>query len=427
MMIPPYSSSQRQVRSTNASRPSSKRFVPSGRPLPLDHRVHRDRGVVVSRLPERVEASHPVPADEHVLGRGVERVAHVQVPGDVGLGSAIENVSSRVAARPPGRGPPSSQVRCQRLLDALRAGRADPWRGRLWGGSEEQGAPFCCRSTAARSARRPRTGGTASFEKSRVLASEGAGGGGPYRSLHSSGGRATARGHDRACRAHVVPRYDTATEERGRSHEADGAWSFCSVGGRPGRDARLGDGRARDRDGGLLLPAGTQVVGRGALVVWKNRDRARHNASLARSAGPTARGCSAPGRSAFAERRRHPLRGSAGTAPPPLHPRTRHTRHALRCRRRRRDRGVSAELSATAPSCLRRTGTRHERRLQAPLDRLAGHHALVDVAAGGQLEHHVEQRALDDRAQAAGARLAGERLFGDLPERVVGEDELDVS
>src|SRR5262249_49591934 len=43
-----------------------------------------------------------------------------------------------------------------------------------------------------------------------------------------------------------------------------------------------------------------------------------------------------------------------------------------------------------------------------------------------QLEHDVEQRVLDDRAQATRTGLALERLVGDLPERVVGEDELDV-
>src|ERR671918_692357 len=66
-----------------------------------------------------------------------------------------------------------------------------------------------------------------------------------------------------------------------------------------------------------------------------------------------------------------------------------------------------------------------ERGPQALRDRLLRDHALGDVAPGGQLEHDVEQRRLDDRAEAAGAGLAVERLVGDLPERVVREDELD--
>src|SRR5262245_1683231 len=71
------------------------------------------------------------------------------------------------------------------------------------------------------------------------------------------------------------------------------------------------------------------------------------------------------------------------------------------------------------------TGTRHECRLQTPQDRLLRDHTLGDVLARGKLEHDVEQSVLDDRAQAAGTGLAFERLVGDLPERVVGEDQLD--
>src|SRR5262249_20366277 len=71
-------------------------------------------------------------------------------------------------------------------------------------------------------------------------------------------------------------------------------------------------------------------------------------------------------------------------------------------------------------------GGRDERRLEVLLDRLLRDHALGDVAPRRQLEHDVEQRVLDDRAEAARAGLALERLVGDLPERVVREDELDV-
>src|SRR5581483_776608 len=71
-------------------------------------------------------------------------------------------------------------------------------------------------------------------------------------------------------------------------------------------------------------------------------------------------------------------------------------------------------------------GARDERRLEALLDRLLRDHALGDVLTGRQLEHDVEQSVLDDRPQAAGAGLALERLVGDRPQRVVGEDEVDV-
>src|SRR6266498_4384061 len=70
-------------------------------------------------------------------------------------------------------------------------------------------------------------------------------------------------------------------------------------------------------------------------------------------------------------------------------------------------------------------GARDERRLQVLLDRLLRDHALGDVAARRELEHHVEQCGLDDRAQTARTGLALERLVGDLPERVVRKHELD--
>jgi hypothetical protein len=57
--------------------------------------------------------------------------------------------------------------------------------------------------------------------------------------------------------------------------------------------------------------------------------------------------------------------------------------------------------------------------LRCLLDRLLRDHALGDVTARRQLEHHVEQRVLDDRPQPARARLALERLVRDLPQRVV--------
>src|SRR5881397_1458426 len=69
--------------------------------------------------------------------------------------------------------------------------------------------------------------------------------------------------------------------------------------------------------------------------------------------------------------------------------------------------------------------TRDERRADALRDSLLRDHALGDVAPRRQLEHHVEQRSLDDRAEAARAGLALERAVGDLPHRVLGEDELD--
>ena len=93
--------------------------------------------------------------------------------------------------------------------------------------------------------------------------------------------------------------------------------------------------------------------------------------------------------------------------------------------RRREARAAARPTPRRRPRRLLGRGLGDERRREALLDRLLGHDALLDVAARGQLELHLEQDLLDDRAQAAGAGLALERLVGDEIERVVGEDELD--
>ena len=56
---------------------------PSRRERLLDDVLRRDARVVVAGLPERVEAAHAVPADQHVLQGAVQRVADVQPAGDV--------------------------------------------------------------------------------------------------------------------------------------------------------------------------------------------------------------------------------------------------------------------------------------------------------------------------------------------------------
>ncbi len=53
------------------------------REIALDDVLRRDAGVVVARLPERREAAHAVPANEQVLDRRIQRVADVQLAGDV--------------------------------------------------------------------------------------------------------------------------------------------------------------------------------------------------------------------------------------------------------------------------------------------------------------------------------------------------------
>ena len=96
-------------------------------------------------------------------------------------------------------------------------------------------------------------------------------------------------------------------------------------------------------------------------------------------------------------------------------------------RRRRRLSSSAPPLSGRLFVKFQRRGVRlgDERGVEPLLDRLSGDHALAHVAPRRQVEHDVEQRVLDDAAQAAGARLQGQRLVGDGVQRLLGEDQLD--
>ena len=52
--------------------------------LALDHHLRGDAGMVHARLPQHVLAAHALEADQDVLQRVVERMAHMQRAGDVG-------------------------------------------------------------------------------------------------------------------------------------------------------------------------------------------------------------------------------------------------------------------------------------------------------------------------------------------------------
>src|SRR3954464_7171843 len=88
--------------------------------------------------------------------------------------------------------------------------------------------------------------------------------------------------------------------------------------------------------------------------------------------------------------------------------------------------GLLAERRVLELDLVLAGGVGDQHRALALLDRLLGDDALLDIAAGGQLELDVEQRLLEDRAEPACAGLALERLVGDRAEGVGSEDELDV-
>ena len=52
--------------------------------LALDHHLRGDAGMVHARLPQHVLAAHALEADQDVLQRVVERMAHMQRAGDIG-------------------------------------------------------------------------------------------------------------------------------------------------------------------------------------------------------------------------------------------------------------------------------------------------------------------------------------------------------
>ena len=83
MIVPPYSRSHSQTISTKRSRPTSSRERALRDEVLLDRVLGRDAGVVVAGQEERLEAAHPVPADEQVGERDLQRVTGVQRAGDV--------------------------------------------------------------------------------------------------------------------------------------------------------------------------------------------------------------------------------------------------------------------------------------------------------------------------------------------------------
>ena len=83
-IMPPDSAFHSQTLSMNSSRPSVAAVDLALHQLALDHHLGGDAGVVHARLPQHVLAAHALEADENVLQRVVERVAHMQRAGDVG-------------------------------------------------------------------------------------------------------------------------------------------------------------------------------------------------------------------------------------------------------------------------------------------------------------------------------------------------------
>ena len=80
--------------------------------LPLDHHLGGDAGMIGAGLPQHVAAAHALEADEHVLQRVVERVAHMQRAGHVRRRDDDgEGPRAGPSGRPAAKAPASSQMR----------------------------------------------------------------------------------------------------------------------------------------------------------------------------------------------------------------------------------------------------------------------------------------------------------------------------
>ncbi len=128
------------------------------RQLALDHHLRRDAGMVRARLPQHRLAAHPLEADQRVLDRVVEGVAHVQAAGDVGR---RQHDAERL-----GRGVGTRREQAGVLPRGIDAG-LDLCRavGLVEHGSEEildelarsgRSAPFLRRNAAVQQSRQPR-------------------------------------------------------------------------------------------------------------------------------------------------------------------------------------------------------------------------------------------------------------------------------
>ena len=109
----------------NASRPRSWRVSPSFASSRSTTFCVAMPGVVVAGLPEHRKPAHPVPADEQILDRRVQRVSHVQAAGHVRRRNRDHErlaLGIRLGLR---RGPPLPRSAAS-VLRRPRASRADP-------------------------------------------------------------------------------------------------------------------------------------------------------------------------------------------------------------------------------------------------------------------------------------------------------------
>src|SRR5689334_11404922 len=90
--------------------------------------------------------------------------------------------------------------------------------------------------------------------------------------------------------------------------------------------------------------------------------------------------------------------------------------------------GITPARSSAGASLYRaiRTVGVDVERTRGPLHHFARDHHFLNTFEAREIEHGLEQNALEDRAQATCAGLAFDRLARDRAKRLVGESEFDV-
>ena len=167
VMVPPDSAFHCQTRSMNVSRPELRGgSICSCAELPLHHHLRGDAGMVGARLPQRVAALHALIADQHVLQREGQRVAHVQAARDVGR-RHHDGVGRRARLRMRGERARALPGGIDRRLDLGRAkGLVEFWARQ---GDARAQRPSASRTSRAISSRTSRSTSGGRLSSSQVL------------------------------------------------------------------------------------------------------------------------------------------------------------------------------------------------------------------------------------------------------------------
>ena len=345
--------------------------------------------MVVAGLPERVVALHPVPADEHVLGGRVERMAHVQVAGDVGR---RERDRERLVVPRTRAGP----------IEALFLPGSLPGLFDAFGPVERVHGPDCIGRAALRLPQREAPPGYRA----------------PAETISQVGAHAFHSSAIEQCTVDIWKRggwcqrstdgTDTPPREGGRSMKLTGALIVVlALAAVSAAIEAQGVDRTGDRDGGLLLPARAHGRRPGRPRRLEKPRPGAAQRQLDRAGARTEHGCSARERSGSGERSRHERRDArarTGTSAPWT---TRTCAARWSCgsrggtRRQAEPSATAPRSSGTAPALVTSVGLRPLEIVSLVID------TLGDVARDGSSNITSSSARLDDRAAGRARRSRG--------------------